>query len=271
VSTPEPSQALNIFETHAHLQHEKFAADLPDVLARAREAGVREIMLIGADLPSSRDAVRLAEAHAGLFATVGIHPHDASTWNAAAERELRELARSPKVRAIGEIGLDFYRDLSPRDLQYTAFRAQLDLARELGFPVVIHTRDSMDAALDVLEPAGRGGMKVLLHCWSGSVEQARRACGFGALLGIGGVVTYKNAGDLPEVARQIPLEHLVLETDCPYLTPMPHRGKRNEPGYLPLVVRRMAELRGEEAAEVARQTREAGLGFFGLPDSTRGA
>lgn len=264
MSTPEAPQALAIFETHSHLQHHQFEQDLEAVLQRARESGVREIMVIGADLPSSRGAVHLAEAHPDLFATVGIHPHDASTWSAAAEAELRSLARSEKVRAIGEIGLDFYRDLSPRDRQYEAFRAQLDLAGELDLPVVIHTRDSMEEVLDVLEPVGRSGRKVLLHCWSGSVEQARRACEFGAVLGIGGVVTYKNAGELPEVVRHTRLERLVVETDCPYLTPAPHRGRRNEPAYLPLVIQRMAEVTGAAPAEVAGRTRDAGRRFFGL-------
>lgn len=253
-----------IFETHSHLYHRQFAGDLDAVIQRARAAGVREIMVIGADLESSRSAVAMAESHDGFFATVGIHPHDAATWDAAAETELRRLAKSPKVRSIGEIGLDFYRDLSPRDRQYEAFHAQLDLARELQLPVVIHTRDSMEAALDVLEPVGQAGLPILLHCWSGTVEEARRARSFGSLLGIGGVLTYKNPGELPEVVQDSPLESLVLETDCPYLTPMPHRGKCNEPGYLPLVAARIAELQSVDTAEVCATTREAGLRFFGV-------
>lgn len=256
-----------LFETHCHLNHAQFAEDLEAVLLRAREAGVREMVVIGADLESSRSAVRLAEAHPEMYATVGIHPHDAATWDAEAERELRELARSPKVIGWGEIGLDFYRDLSPRDAQDIAFRAQLDVAGELELPVVIHTRDSMDAALDVLEPYGRAGNPVLLHCWSGSVEQARRARSFGAILGIGGVITYKNPGLLPDVAAEAPLEGLVLETDCPYLTPMPYRGKRNEPAYLPLVSRRIAEIQGVSPEQVAAETRATALRFFRLPAS----
>lgn len=251
-----------IFETHCHLNHRQFAEDLPDVLHRARAAGVREMVVIGADLASSRSAVRLAGEHEHLFATVGIHPHDAATWNAAAEREVRSLAAAPRVAAIGEIGLDFYRDLSPRDAQYAAFRAQLELAVELGLPVVIHTRDSMEEALEVLEPYARGGLKTLLHCWSGSLEQARRVLDFGGVLGIGGVVTYKNAGSLPEVVAAVPLEALVLETDCPYLTPMPFRGKRNEPAYLPLVAQRIAHIRGTDPAAIVSVTRATALSFF---------
>lgn len=256
-----------IFESHCHLNHPQFADDLPEVLARARAAGVGEMVVIGADLESSRSAVGLAEAHEGLFATVGIHPHDARTWNANAERELRTLATSPKVVAIGEIGLDFYRELSPRDAQETAFRAQLDLAEELGFAVVVHTRDSMDAALDVLEPYGRRRLKTLLHCWSGSMEQARRAGSFGAIVGIGGVVTYKNSGSLPAVVAATPLQSLVLETDSPYLAPVPNRGKRNEPAYLPLVAERIAALKGISATEVVRTTRQAAMSFFALDTS----
>lgn len=254
-----------IFESHCHLNHSRFADDLPEVLQRAREAGVREMVVIGADLDSSRSAVALARQHEDLFATVGIHPHDAATWNAAAERELRELAADPKVVAFGEIGLDFYRDLSPRPTQYEAFHAQLDLAAELNLPVVIHTRDSMEEALDVLEPRGHAGEHFLLHCWSGTAEQARRVREFGGILGIGGVVTYKNPGPLVEVVADSPLEALVLETDCPYLTPMPFRGKRNEPGYLPLIAEKIAEAQGVAAATVIAETWKTAANFFRRP------
>jgi TatD DNase family protein len=252
------------FETHCHLNHHQFASDLEETLSRARAAGVGELVLIGYDLESSRKAVEMARPEEGVFATAGIHPHDAASWSAAVEQELRSLLAAPGIVAVGEIGLDFYRDLSPREAQYTAFRAQLDLARELDLPVVVHTRESVTPSLDVLEPYERGGLGGIMHCWSGTAEEARRARGLGLLLGIGGVVTYPKAGELPEAVVECPLGGLVLETDCPYLPPVPHRGKRNEPAYLPLIAARVAALKGVSVGEVALSTREAALGVFGL-------
>ncbi len=232
-----------IFETHCHLNNARFDEDRDAVIDRARAAGVTEFLEIGYDLESSRQAVAMSDPQRRIFAAVGFHPHDAASWDADAEREIRQLAAEPGVVAIGEIGLDFYRDLSPRDAQYAAFRAQLDMAVELGMPVIIHTRESMSEALEVLSPYGKSGLPGVLHCWSGTVAQAEEAVDFGFYLGIGGVLTYKNAGDLLDVVRAIPLERLLLETDCPYLPPTPYRGKRNEPAYLPLIAERIAELK----------------------------
>jgi TatD DNase family protein len=194
---------------------------------------------------------------------VGIHPHETDEWSAAAEAELRRLAAQPGVVAIGEIGLDFYRDLSPREEQYAVFEAQLGLARELRLPIVVHTRESVTAALDVLEPHARAGLRGIMHCWSGSVEEARRTRDLGLLLGIGGVLTYKKPGALPDVVAESPLESLVLETDSPYLPPVPHRGERNEPGYLPLVAERLAAIRGIPVEAVAEATYTSAAALFG--------
>lgn len=256
-----------IFETHCHLNHQQFETDLEETLGRAREAGVAEMLVIGFDLDSSRKAVALADPEAGRYAAAGIHPHDAESWDAGAERELRRLLAAPGVIALGEIGLDFYRDLSPRDAQYAAFRAQLDLARELSLPIIVHTRESVTPSLDVLEPFARTGLRGIMHCWSGTVEEAQRARELGFLLGVGGVLTYKKPGDLATVVAETPLESLVLETDAPYLTPAPHRGKRNEPGYLPLIARRVAELQGisEEEARAATRENARRLFQFGTP------
>jgi TatD DNase family protein len=255
---------LPLFETHCHLNHPQFEADGDAVLTRAREAGVERLVVIGYDLPSSRRAAEMARPEEGLFSTAGVHPHDADTWSAAAESELRELLARPGVVALGEIGLDFYRDLSPRDRQYDAFRAQLDLAAELGLPIVVHTRDSVTEALAVLEPYARAGLRAVMHCWSGTVEEARRARALGFLLGIGGVLTWgKKAESLVDVVCDSPLESLVLETDCPYLTPAPHRGKRNEPAFLSLVAAKLAEVKSLAPDEVARRTRENAARLFG--------
>jgi TatD DNase family protein len=250
------------FETHCHLNNRQFDPDRNEVIRRARQAGVRELAEIGYDLPSSRAASDLAEAEEDIYAVVGVHPHDADSWSSEVEAEIRDLAARPRTIAIGEIGLDFYRDLSPREDQHRAFQRQMELAGELDMPVVIHTRDSMPEALAVLEPYARAGLRGVLHCWSGTVEEAARAREMGFLLGIGGVVTYKNAGDLPEVVARSPLSTLLLETDCPYLSPVPHRGKRNEPAYVPLVAERVAALKGIPVEEVAAVTREAGRSLF---------
>ncbi len=245
---------MPIFETHCHLNNRQFQADREAVLARAQAAGVAEFMEIGYDLESSRAAVAFADPEAGRYAAVGIHPHDAASWNLEAEAELRRLAAQPGVVAIGEIGLDFYRNLSPREAQFTAFQAQLELAAELGLPFVVHTRESVTPSLDVLEPFAQRGVRGIMHCWSGTAEEARRARALGLILGIGGVVTYKNPGELPQAVAEAGLEELVLETDCPYLSPMPHRGKRNEPANLPLIAIRVAEIRGISVEEVCAGT-----------------
>lgn len=251
-----------IFETHCHLNNAQFADDLDATLERARAAGVRELLLIGYDLESSRSVVQLADPACGRYAAVGIHPHDAASWSSETEAELRRLLAAPGVIALGEIGLDFYRDLSPRELQYPAFRAQLELALELDLPIVVHTRESMSPTLEVLAPYAGRGLRGILHCWSGTPEEARFARELGFLLGVGGVVTYKNPGYLVNVVAETPLESLVLETDAPYLPPVPYRGKRNEPGYLPLIAQRIAEIKGVDPDEVRQVTRDNALGLF---------
>lgn len=240
-------------DTHCHLNHQDFAAELPEAAERARGAGVAAMVVVGYDLPSSERAVELAETLPGVWATVGIHPHDARGASEAALARVAELARHPRVVAIGEIGLDFYRDLSPREEQHAAFRAQLDLAAELGLPVVIHTRDSMSEALEVLLAPGRR-VRGVLHCWSGTLPEARRATAAGWWLGIGGVVTFSKAIELHEVVAAVEPDRLLLETDAPYLAPHPHRSRRNEPAYLPHVAERVAALRGLDIAAVAEQT-----------------
>lgn len=255
-------------ETHCHLNHPQFAKDLDATLDRARGAGIGALVVIGCDIPSSQAALALAHAHPNVYATVGFHPHEAMQWNAEGERALRKLATESKVVALGEMGLDFYRDLSPRDAQYVAFRAQLDLAAELGLPIVVHTRESVTPSLDLLEPYARAGLRGVMHCWSGTLQEAERALELGFTLGVGGVLTYKKAGELPDAVRIAPMDRLVLETDCPYLTPMPHRSKRNEPSYIPLVAAHMAMLRGTGTREIAEGTTAAARDLFRLPDTT---
>ena len=255
---------MRIFESHCHLNHRQFEGDFDAALARARAVGVSEILLIGYDLESSRQVVSLADPEQGLYATAGIHPHDAATWSTDTAAELRALLAQPGVVALGEIGLDFYRDLSPREAQSAAFRDQLDIAVEVGLPIVVHTRDSVAQTLEVLEPYARQGLTGVLHCWSGTPQEAAAALDLGFYLGVGGVLTYKNPGALPEVVRAAPLDRLLLETDSPYLAPTPYRGKRNEPAYLPLVAEAVAALKETSSTRVAEETRRAAERLFRL-------
>ena len=241
----------DLFDTHAHLHFPEFAGDLDAVLARARAAGVRRIVTIGTDVATSRAAVALAAREPDIWAAVGIHPHEAASADDTALAEIERLASGVKVVAIGETGLDFFRDLAPRDAQERAFRAQLALARRAGKPVLIHCRDAHEETLALLaaeDVRDRGG---IMHCFSGDLEIARRCLDQGLLISLAGPVTYPKPGALPEVARMVPADRLVVETDCPFLPPQPYRGKRNEPAYVAITAARVAELRGEPLADLA--------------------
>ena len=227
-------------DTHCHLNHPDLYAEWQAALFRAQQSGVERLLLVGYDLESSRRAVELATQSDALYAAVGIHPHDAAQCDADALATLRDLAQQPRVVAIGEIGLDFYRDLSPRAAQYEAFHAQMHLTQSLGLPVILHCRDAYDELLRVLAeyPTVRG----VLHCFSGTEAHAQRGLELGYSLGIGGVITFKSAEPLRAIVRAMPRDRLLLETDAPYLAPHPYRGKRNEPAYLPLIAQQVAAL-----------------------------
>ncbi len=236
---------VELIDTHCHLDFAPFDDDREEVLRRALAAYVRTLINPGADLDSSRRAVKMAECFPQVYAAVGIHPHDAVTLDETALQELRQLAHHPKVVAIGEIGLDYYRNLSPRAQQRNAFEEQLALAATCRLPVIVHQRDAAQDALSIVKswraqhsyhPAG------VFHAFSGDLAMARRVIELGFYIGIAGPVTYANARKLPEILPRLPVESLVIETDAPYLTPHPYRGQRNEPAYLPLVARRLAEL-----------------------------
>src|SRR5262249_13002427 len=226
-----------------HLHFPDFAGDLGDVLARARAAGVSRMVTIGTDVATSQAAIDIAGREADVWAAVGIHPHDAARADDAAVAEIARLARAPRVVAVGEIGLDFFRNLSPRDAQERIFRRLLALGREVRKPVLIHCRDAHEDVLRILAEDAlpeRG----IMHCFSGDAAIARRCLDLGLLISLAGPVTYPNARALPEVARLVPGDRLVIETDCPFLPPPGHRGRRNEPAYLALTAARAAELRG---------------------------
>ena len=265
-----------LIDTHAHLDLPHFDADRDAVIARAVDAGVTRIVTIGIDGPTSRAALALAEHYPSVYAAVGFHPTDADKLDAPALDALREMLRRPRVVAVGEIGLDYYWDTTPHDLQAAVFQAQLDLAVEVGKPVVIHIRsrrepghDAHAATWDILAPwaarhpwRGTGRPLGVLHCFSGDAALAQQALQAGFLLGVDGPLTYKNARALQGMATAWPAEGMVVETDAPYLPPQPHRGQRNEPAYVRLVAEKLAELRDATLDATARETTSAALRLF---------
>ncbi|NLY52911.1 MAG: TatD family hydrolase [Firmicutes bacterium] len=253
---------MELIDTHCHLNDERFEEDLPQVIQRARSAGVTGLINIGYDLDSSRRAIEQAGLYPGLKTTVGIHPHDASTATEAALEELAKLASAESVVAIGETGLDYYYDNSPREMQRLAFRRQMELAKELGLPVVIHSRDATQDTLEILKDFAP--LRGVMHCFSGSFETAQICIDMGLYIAFGGAITFKNANRLRGVAARVPLERIVLETDCPYLSPEPHRGRRNEPAYLVHILAKLAEIKQVSEAEAAEITTANARAVFGL-------
>jgi TatD DNase family protein len=254
---------LELFDTHAHLHFPEFDADRSAVLERARHAGVRRMLTIGTEVPTSRAAIALAEHEPDVWASVGVHPHDAGDADEAALEEIEWLARGPRVVAVGEIGLDFFRDLSPREAQARVFRRLLGVARRVRKPVIVHCRDAHAEVLAILADERVGEVSGVMHCFSGDVEIARRCLDLGLLISLAGPVTYPNARALPDVARYVPPDRLVVETDCPFLPPQGHRGKRNEPALITLTAARVAELRGEPLADLARRASDNARRLFG--------
>jgi len=253
---------MKLIDSHAHLDDRAFAKDRAAVIARAfaEEIG---IITIGADLRSSREAVRLAERHRRIWATVGAHPHGAKHVDASTLEEFERFAKRDVVVAIGEIGLDYYRDLSPRDVQRRAFREQLDLARRLDLPICLHNRESTDDLLAILRKAGDAHRGVV-HSFLGDSSLAGEFIGLGLHLGIGGPMTFPKNGGLREAVKHAPLGRLLIETDCPYLTPVPYRGRRNEPSYVAHVAEEIARVKGITVEDVCRRTTENAVRLFDL-------
>ena len=250
-----------LFDTHAHYDSGAFNADRMEVLASMPEQGVELILNPGCDLESSRTAVSLAEQFPFVYAAVGVHPSDCETYTDEVERELRKLAEHPKVKAIGEIGLDYYwKDNAPAETQKAVFRRQMELARSLKLPVIIHDREAHRDCLEIVKeyPDVTG----VYHCYSGSLEDAKILVKLGWMLSFTGVVTYKNARKALEVLEWLPMERIMIETDSPYLTPEPFRGKRNDSSKVGLVAETIARVKGLEVEEVVRITTENGKRFF---------
>lgn len=240
---------MNLVDTHAHL--DLLEGDLAEALERAKAAGVTGVVTIGIDVPSSRRAVELAHAFPQVRAVVGMHPHDAVDLDGAALRELRRLAGDTRVVGIGETGLDFYRNLSPRNEQERAFRSLLDLARELSLPVVVHDREAHADAMRILEEYAPFDGLLVMHCFSGDLEMARAVMDMGGYVSVAGPVTFHNARKLQDIVRQLPLERLLIETDCPFLSPHPYRGRPNTPERLVLIAEKVAELKGIGVEDLA--------------------
>ncbi|MBM7866363.1 YchF/TatD family DNA exonuclease [Heliobacterium gestii] len=255
---------MRLFDTHAHMDDKSFNDDREALLRQAQAAGVERIVNVGYDIPSSERSVQLAEDYPFIYAAVGIHPHDAEGVDEDDYRSLERMAAHPKVVAIGEIGLDYYRDLSPRDCQREVFVNQLALARRLDKPVIIHDRDAHGDIMAILDQEARG-LSGVLHCFSGSWEMARFCLDLGFYISLAGPVTYTNARGLLDIARQVPRDRLLVETDSPYLSPHPLRGTRNHSGNVALVAKKVAELRGDDPDELAEQLLHNGCALFRLP------
>lgn len=242
-----------MIDSHCHLDFKEFNGRRAEVIQAALDSGVHTLINIGTDLETSRDSVALAEKYGCVYATVGIHPHDAQKYNHKVAEKLKRLTANDKVVAVGEIGLDFYRDLSPRKVQRKVFRWQLEIAVDKKLPVVVHTRESFREAIDIVGEYAPDLPGCVFHCFPGTIAEAEEVIAMGFHVGIGGVVTFPGA-KMAEVAAQVPLSSILLETDCPYLAPVPYRGKVNQPAYVRYVRDKIAELRGISPEEVEKAT-----------------
>jgi TatD DNase family protein len=264
-----------LVDSHAHLDAPQFDTNRDGTLRRAADAGVRAVVNVGYNAATWTTTLALAEAHPGIFACLGFHPNDAADWDETIIPALVRLHQHPKAVAVGETGLDYYREYAPPAMQRAAFIAQLALARALRKPIVIHHREAHDDLLAILreDVAAHGPLHGVLHAFSGGPEFAADLLALGLSIGIGGPVTFKNALDLHEAVRTLPLGRILIETDCPYLAPHPHRGRHNEPAYVALVAERIAALKGVSMQDVASATRANAERFFAisLPPALSGA
>lgn len=245
----------NLFDSHAHLDDEAFDYDREKVIENLKENNIGWVLNPGADMPSSRRAVKLASEYENIYAAIGVHPHDAENFKEEDILELKELAKNKKVVAIGEIGLDYYYDNSPRDIQRKVFKRQMDLAYELNLPVAIHSRDATGETFEILSEY-KGKVKGIIHCYTGAIEMAKRYIDLGYYISIAGPVTFKNARVVKEMAEEVPISRLLIETDSPYMAPTPFRGKRNEPKYVRYVAEEIAKLKDMDVDELIAITRQ---------------
>jgi len=251
-------------DTHAHLFYPNFDGELDELISRAKQNGVDYILVPATDLKTAWQVVDLAKKYQMVYGAVGVHPHDTKDWDSSLIYEIEKLAKHKKIVAIGEIGLDYYYDFSPKEKQIEAFKAQINLALKLDLPIIIHNRDSDDDMMEIIRSYCGSGLKGQFHCFNGSVENAIELVGMNFMISFTGNITYKKADNLRRILQHIPPENLLLETDSPFMTPVPHRGKRNEPAYVKLVAEKIAELHKLRIEDVARITSFNAFRIFGI-------
>ena len=264
---PELSPGITLIDTHCHLDMDAYENDLGAVIQNAADSGISKIVTIGIDLSSSRKAVKLAKRFPRIWSTIGIHPHNAADIDADTYEQLIQLAqdKTNKVVGYGEIGLDFAKNYAPRNIQIRNFELQLDIAKKLNLPVIIHDRDAHDETLNILKAHAPFPSRGVMHCFSGDIELAHKVINLGFYISIPGIVTFNKSDIMQQVAREIPLEKMILETDGPFLSPVPYRGKTNKPEYLLYTANKIAELRGITLDEVAKVTTFNAKTLFSLP------
>ncbi|MBD1383510.1 TatD family hydrolase [Metabacillus arenae] len=253
-----------LFDTHAHLNAIQYENDLQEVIERAKKESVERIVIVGFDRPTIKKAIELIDTYEFMYAAIGWHPVDAIDMKEEDLEWIKDLSSHPKVVAIGEMGLDYHWDKSPKDIQKEVFRKQIALAKEVNLPIVIHNRDATADVVEILQEEGASEVGGIMHCFTGSLEVAKQCMEMNFYISFGGPVTFKNAKKPKEVASEIPLDRLLIETDCPYLTPHPFRGKRNEPSYVKYVAEQIAELRGMTFEEVAAKTSDNAKKLFAI-------
>jgi len=256
--------AMMLIDSHSHLEMPDFRGDLEEVIQRAKSSGVEYIFTVGTEEKDWNRALEIAHSHHSVYAILGVHPHHAKEIDEGTYPTLRKLCADDKVRAYGEIGLDFYRNLSPRDVQLKRFREQIQLGKELGLPIVVHDREAHQETLEILKSEKTEECGGIIHCFSGDYGMAKECIDMGFYISIPGSITFKNAGGLQEVVKQIPLEALLVETDAPFLAPVPFRGKRNEPSYVRYTAQKVAEIKKVSFEKVAEVTTENALRVYRL-------
>lgn len=253
-----------LIDSHAHLEMEEFRNDLDEVIQRAKSSGVEYIFTVGTERRDWAKTIEIAKTYSCVYALLGIHPHNAKDIDNETYPLLRSLCKNEKVRALGEIGLDFYRNLSPREIQLKRFREQIELAKELNLPIVIHDRDAHEETIEILRDKKADLCGGIIHCFSGDYEMAKECMDMGFYISIPGSITFKNAEVFRETVKKIPLESILIETDAPFLTPEPFRGKRNEPAFVKYTARKIAELKNVSLEDVSEITSNNALRIYGL-------
>ncbi|MDP4553385.1 TatD family hydrolase [Alkalihalobacillus macyae] len=253
-----------LFDTHTHLNVEQFSEDQKEVIERAQAAGVSKMVVVGFDRETIIQAMALVKEYDFLYAAVGWHPVDAIDMKDEDLEWIEQLAEHPKVVAIGEMGLDYHWDKSPHDIQKDVFRRQIQLAKKVNLPIIIHNREATRDVIDVLKEENAAEVGGIMHCFAGTVEEANECLDMNFYISLGGPVTFKNAKLPKEVAKEIPIDRLLIETDCPFLAPHPNRGKRNEPSYVKLVAEQIADLKEMDYEELAERTTENAMNLFGI-------